>query len=152
MTLCAPPEQFHRHLECVRGYAFGRCEACTVRVQRSGLWQQRRRGVHCRRYAQSAIDPYASDKLASEYYLDFYQRQHGVEPVVFRFFNIYGPRQDPSSPYSGVISILPKGRKSLPVSVFGDGEQTRDFVFVSDLIKLLMRGLERPGAVTVQST
>ncbi|MBH3386436.1 NAD-dependent epimerase/dehydratase family protein [Pseudomonas juntendi] len=98
---------------------------------------------------KAPLTPYASDKLASEYYLDFYQRQHGVEPVVFRFFNIYGPRQDPSSPYSGVISIFAgRSQKSLPVSVFGDGEQTRDFVFVSDLIKLLMQGLERPGAVT----
>ncbi|AHC81375.1 NAD-dependent dehydratase [Pseudomonas monteilii SB3101] len=103
---------------------------------------------------KAPLTPYASDKLASEYYLDFYQRQHGLLPVVFRFFNIYGPRQDPSSPYSGVISIFAeRAQKSLPISVFGDGEQTRDFVFVSDLIKLLMQGLELPtdvaGAVNV---
>ena len=55
---------------------------------------------------KSPLTPYASDKLASEHYFDFYRRQHGLEPVVFRFFNIYGPRQDPSSPYSGVISIF----------------------------------------------
>lgn len=98
---------------------------------------------------KAPLTPYASDKLASEYYLDFYQRQHGLEPVIFRFFNIYGPRQDPSSPYSGVISIFAeRSQESLPVTVFGDGEQTRDFVFVSDLIKLLMQGLNRPGAVT----
>ncbi|MDO2137947.1 NAD-dependent epimerase/dehydratase family protein, partial [Escherichia coli] len=50
---------------------------------------------------KSPLTPYASDKLASEYYLDFYRRQHGLEPAIFRFFNVYGPRQDPSSPYSG---------------------------------------------------
>lgn len=55
---------------------------------------------------KSPLTPYASDKLASEYYLDFYRRQHGLEPAIFRFFNVYGPRQDPSSPYSGVISIF----------------------------------------------
>lgn len=66
------------------------------------------------------------DKLASEQYLDFYRRQHGLEPVVFRFFNIFGPRQDPSSPYSGVISIFSeRAVKGLPITVFGDGEQTR---------------------------
>ncbi|MBP8185630.1 MAG: NAD-dependent epimerase/dehydratase family protein, partial [Pseudomonas sp.] len=52
---------------------------------------------------KAPLTPYAVDKLASEYYLDFYRRQHGLEPAVFRFFNIFGPRQDPSSPYSGVL-------------------------------------------------
>lgn len=95
--------------------------------------------------AKAPLTPYASDKLASEYYLDFYRRQHGLEPVIFRFFNIFGPRQDPSSPYSGVISIFAeRAQKRLPISVFGDGEQTRDFFFVSDLVKLLMQGLELP--------
>lgn len=55
---------------------------------------------------KSPLTPYASDKLSSEYYLDFYRREHGLEPVILRFFNIFGPRQDPSSPYSGVISIF----------------------------------------------
>ena len=55
---------------------------------------------------KAPLTPYAADKLASEHYLDFYRRQHDLQPVVFRFFNIYGPRQDPSSPYSGVISIF----------------------------------------------
>lgn len=94
---------------------------------------------------KAPLTPYASDKLASEFYLDFYRRQHGLEPVIFRFFNIFGPRQDPSSPYSGVISIFSeRAQKGLPISVFGDGEQTRDFFFVSDLVKLLMQGLEFP--------
>lgn len=92
--------------------------------------------------AKSPLTPYAADKLASEYYLDFYRRQHGLEPVVLRFFNIFGPRQDPSSPYSGVISIFSqRARQRLPISLFGDGEQTRDFVYVGDLVQVLERAL-----------
>lgn len=104
--------------------------------------------------AKAPLTPYAADKLASEYYLDFYRRQHGLEPVVFRFFNIYGPRQDPSSPYSGVISIFTeRAQKGLPIAVFGDGEQTRDFVYVGDLVEVLVQALEASeltsGAVNV---
>ncbi|MDN7143436.1 NAD-dependent epimerase/dehydratase family protein [Pseudomonas sp. JQ170] len=103
---------------------------------------------------KAPLTPYAADKLASEFYLDFYRRQHGLEPVVLRFFNIFGPRQDPSSPYSGVISIfVEKGRNRQPVTVFGDGEQTRDFVYVADLVEILLQALqtEEPasGAVNV---
>ncbi|EJM81662.1 MULTISPECIES: NAD-dependent epimerase/dehydratase family protein [unclassified Pseudomonas] len=92
---------------------------------------------------KSPLTPYASDKLASEYYLDFYRREHGLEPVVLRFFNIFGPRQDPSSPYSGVISIFTERAISRkPVAIFGDGEQTRDFVFVEDLVSILVQAVE----------
>lgn len=70
---------------------------------------------------KAPLTPYASDKLASDYYFDFYRRQHALEPVVFRFFNIFGPRQDPSSPYSGVISIFSeRAQKGLPITIFGD--------------------------------
>lgn len=92
--------------------------------------------------AKAPLTPYAADKLASEHYLDFYRRQHGLEPAVFRFFNIFGPRQDPSSPYSGVISIFTqRAQQGLPISVFGDGEQTRDFFYVGDLVALLLQAL-----------
>jgi len=97
---------------------------------------------------KAPLTPYAADKLASEHYLDFYRRQHKLEPVVFRFFNIYGPRQDPSSPYSGVISIFTeRAQKGLPIAVFGDGEQTRDFLYVADLVEVLVQALEAPEAV-----
>ena len=92
--------------------------------------------------AKAPLTPYAADKLASEHYLDFYRRQHGLEPAVFRFFNVFGPRQDPSSPYSGVISIFTqRAQQGLPISVFGDGEQTRDFFYVGDLVALLLQAL-----------
>ena len=103
---------------------------------------------------KAPLTPYAADKLSSEYYLDFYRRQHGLEPVIFRFFNIFGPRQDPSSPYSGVISIFSeRAEKGLPITIFGDGEQTRDFVYVGDVVKLLVQAIEarevEEGAVNV---
>ncbi|OLU14336.1 NAD-dependent dehydratase [Pseudomonas sp. PA1(2017)] len=104
--------------------------------------------------AKAPLTPYASDKLASEHYLEFYARQHGLEPAIFRFFNVFGPRQDPSSPYSGVISIFTqRAQQGLPISVFGDGEQTRDFFYVADLVALLLQALDAgqppAGAVNV---
>jgi len=92
------------------------------------------------------LTPYAADKLAGEYYLGFYARQHGLDTTAFRFFNIFGPRQDPSSPYSGVISIFTdRILQAKPVTIFGDGLQTRDFVYVGDLVQLLARALKMPG-------
>ncbi|WP_165671321.1 NAD-dependent epimerase/dehydratase family protein [Metapseudomonas otitidis] len=103
---------------------------------------------------KAPLTPYASDKLASEHYLDFYRREHGLEPAIFRFFNIYGPRQDPSSPYSGVISIFTeRALAGTPITIFGDGEQTRDFLYIGDLVQVLADALEMPaveaGAVNV---
>ncbi|OEC34048.1 UDP-glucose 4-epimerase [Pseudomonas cuatrocienegasensis] len=104
--------------------------------------------------SKAPLTPYAADKLASEHYLEFYQRQHGLEPVIFRFFNIFGPRQDPSSPYSGVISIFTqRAQQGMPIRVFGDGEQTRDFFYIGDLVDVLVQALSapviEPGAVNV---
>jgi UDP-glucose 4-epimerase len=88
------------------------------------------------------LSPYAADKLAGEYYLRFYHAKFGIETTAFRFFNIFGPRQDPSSPYSGVISIfIERVSRGEPVTIFGDGRQTRDFVYVGDLVKLLAQAL-----------
>lgn len=88
------------------------------------------------------LSPYAADKLAGEHYLQFYTAKHGMRTTAFRFFNIYGPRQDPSSPYSGVISIfVNRALAGLPVTIFGDGRQTRDFVYVGDLVEILFAAL-----------
>ncbi|MCF6266081.1 MAG: NAD-dependent epimerase/dehydratase family protein [Desulfuromusa sp.] len=95
----------------------------------------------------SPLTPYAADKLASEYYIDFYRRQYGCLPAVFRFFNIFGSRQDPSSPYSGVISIfMQRAINNQPITVFGDGEQSRDFVYVADLVQLLADAVEKKNS------
>lgn len=97
------------------------------------------------------LSPYAVDKLSGELYLLHYFRTYGLCATSFRFFNIYGPRQDPSSPYSGVISIfVDRLMRSKPVAVYGDGMQTRDFVYVADLVELLARaihGKEGKGGV-----
>lgn len=94
------------------------------------------------------LSPYAADKLGGEHYVQFYHRQHGLAATSFRFFNIYGPRQDPSSPYSGVISVFTdRIRKGAPVTIYGDGRQTRDFVYVGDLAEILFRSLESPATV-----
>lgn len=94
--------------------------------------------------ASRPLSPYAADKLAGEHYLSHYARKHDLGATAFRFFNIYGPRQDPGSPYSGVISIfVDRLRSGGAVTIFGDGNQTRDFVYVGDLAALLVGALGR---------
>jgi nucleoside-diphosphate-sugar epimerase len=88
------------------------------------------------------LSPYAVDKLASENACGMYTRLYGLETVCLRYFNVYGPKQDPSSPYSGVISIFTDKLKKKEVpTIFGDGEQTRDFVFVSDVVEANMKAM-----------
>jgi len=88
------------------------------------------------------LSPYAVDKLASEYACGMYTKLYGLETVCLRYFNVYGPRQDPSSPYSGVISIFTnKLKNSETPTIFGDGEQTRDFVYISDVVEANMKAL-----------
>jgi UDP-glucose 4-epimerase len=88
------------------------------------------------------VSPYGIDKLASELALDYYAQVHGVPTTALRFFNVYGPRQDPSSPYSGVISIFAdRARAGRPLTIFGDGGQTRDFVYVGDVVRAIVAAL-----------
>jgi UDP-glucose 4-epimerase len=92
------------------------------------------------------VSPYGIDKLASEYALDYYATVHGVPTAALRFFNVYGPRQDPSSPYSGVISIFTdRARAGRPLAIFGDGLQTRDFVYVGDIVRAIAAALAHDG-------
>lgn len=96
--------------------------------------------------APRPLSPYAADKLAGEHYLAFYHRGGRLNATAFRFFNVFGPRQDPASPYSGVISIfLDRARRGAPITVYGDGEQTRDFVYVGDVVAALLAALDRQG-------
>jgi UDP-glucose 4-epimerase len=79
--------------------------------------------------------PYALAKLTGEYYLKVYAECYGLETVALRYFNVFGSRQDPSSMYSGVISIFSERiKKGLPITIYGDGRQTRDFVNVRDVV------------------
>lgn len=86
--------------------------------------------------------PYGIDKLAAEFYLDYYARLFGLTFTALRFMNVYGPRQDPKSWYSGVISIfLDKAVTNQQIMIFDDGEQTRDFVYVSDVAEVFAETL-----------
>ena len=83
--------------------------------------------------------PYAVHKLSGEHYLRVYSELFGLKTASLRFFNVYGPRQDPSSPYSGVISLfMSKAVSHQAPLMYGDGSQTRDFVFVKDVARALM--------------
>ena len=90
--------------------------------------------------------PYALQKLMGEYYGSVFASCFGVEAVSLRFFNVYGPRQDPSSPYSGVLSLFMKSAltRTAP-TIFGDGEQSRDFTYVEDVATLLRKAAVAKG-------
>jgi UDP-glucose 4-epimerase len=93
------------------------------------------------------LTPYAVQKLAVEHYLRIYQSLYGLETAGLRFFNVFGPRQDPSSPYSGVISIfMTQALKGEPPVIYGDGRQSRDFVFVGDAVQALISAAQAPSA------
>jgi UDP-glucose 4-epimerase len=81
------------------------------------------------------IAPYGIEKMTGEHYVLSWPRLYGVEGVALRYFNVFGPRQDPRSPYSGVISIfVDRAMSGREVTIYGDGEQSRDFVFVDDVV------------------
>ncbi len=93
------------------------------------------------------LSPYAVDKLASEYACAVYHQLFGLQTVRLRYFNVFGPRQDPSSPYSGVISIFAdRLATGSQVTIFGDGGQTRDFVYVADVVEANLRAAQVPEA------
>lgn len=89
------------------------------------------------------LSPYGADKLGSELHGRVAATLFRVPNIGLRFFNVYGPRQDPNSPYSGVISIFSaRAAAGLPITIHGDGQQTRDFVFVADVVSHLFRAME----------
>jgi UDP-glucose 4-epimerase len=89
------------------------------------------------------ITAYGADKLGCEHHGRVATLIHNVPTTGFRFFNVYGPRQDPSSPYSGVISIFTsRVRKSQGLELFGDGQQLRDFVYVKDVVRFLRAAMD----------
>lgn len=90
--------------------------------------------------------PYAVQKLMGEHYAGVFHSCFGLETVALRFFNVYGERQDPSSPYSGVLSLFTKALlERVPPTIFGDGEQTRDFTYVEDVASLCIKAATVPG-------
>ena len=93
---------------------------------------------------------YGLDKYSCERNAAIAWEFHGVPSVGLRFFNVYGPRQDARSPYSGVISkFVANAQAGLPLTFFGDGEQTRDFIYVGDIVKLLVASLAHANGADV---
>ena len=94
------------------------------------------------------LSPYAVAKLVGEYYSQVFDRTYGLETVSLRYINVFGPRQDPGSQYSGVISrfLLALNRGESPV-IYGDGEQSRDFTYVSNVVDANLRAAESQEAV-----
>ena len=92
------------------------------------------------------LSPYAAGKLAGEYSVRVYAETMGLDGVSLRYFNVFGPRQDPSSPYSGVISLFNRamGRGDRPI-IYGDGGQTRDFTFVANVVRANLLALDADG-------
>ena len=94
------------------------------------------------------LSPYAAQKLAGEHYCRIWQQLHGLETVSLRYFNVYGPGQDPQSEYAAVIPkfITAVLRGDTP-TVFGDGEQSRDFIYIEDIVNANLRAAMQPEAV-----
>jgi UDP-glucose 4-epimerase len=91
------------------------------------------------------LSAYGADKLGCELHARIAASIHGVPTVGLRFFNVYGPRQDPNSPYSGVISVFCERIMSgSPLTVYGDGDQVRDFIHVSDVVRLTIKAMTTP--------
>ena len=97
--------------------------------------------------ATAPLSPYALQKLVAEQYCQMFTQLYGLETVTIRYFNVFGPRQDPSSPYSGVISLfisaLCENRRP---TIYGDGEQTRDFTYVANVVDGVLRACAAPKA------
>jgi nucleoside-diphosphate-sugar epimerase len=93
------------------------------------------------------LSPYALQKVIGEQYLRMFTRLYGLETVAIRYFNVFGPRQDPTSPYSGVISVFATALlENRPPTIYGDGEQTRDFTYVANVVDGVLRACEAPRA------
>jgi nucleoside-diphosphate-sugar epimerase len=93
------------------------------------------------------LSPYALQKVIGEQYLRMFTKLYGLETVSIRYFNVFGPRQDPSSPYSGVISVFATALlENRPPTIYGDGEQTRDFTYVANVVDGVLRACEAAGA------
>src|SRR3712207_7802621 len=93
------------------------------------------------------LSPYALQKLVAEQYCQMFTKLYGLETVTIRYFNVFGPRQDPSSAYSGVISLfitalLARRRPT----IYGDGEQTRDFTYVANVVDGVLKACVAPNA------
>src|SRR6187551_1153013 len=93
------------------------------------------------------LSPYALQKLVAEQYCQMFTRLYGLETVTIRYFNVFGPRQDPSSPYSGVISVfISAACQGRQPTIYGDGEHTRDFTYVANVVDGVLKACHAANA------
>jgi UDP-glucose 4-epimerase len=93
------------------------------------------------------ISPYAVAKLAGEHYMISFYRCYGLETVCLRYFNVFGPRQDPTSPYSGVLAkFITRMLKGETPVIFGDGSQSRDFTYIDNVVQANLRAIKAPAS------
>jgi nucleoside-diphosphate-sugar epimerase len=113
----------------------------------SSAYGERGTGPKVEDQLPNPLSPYAVAKLVGEYYCQVFTHVYGLEAVALRYFNVFGPRQDPSSPYSGVISkFITALLGGEPPVVYGDGEQSRDFTYVANVVDANLRAAEAPDA------
>ncbi len=96
------------------------------------------------KHPKNPLSPYGLSKLTGEKYAEFYSKFYGLNIVIIRPFNVYGPKQDPRNPYTGVIStFLDKALRGESIPIYGDGSQSRDFIYVDDLVDLSIKILSK---------
>jgi len=142
----APRESFTRNqvgfmnvLEAARVYSKHLVFASSAAVYGDGS------GVQSEIGKTSALSPYAADKLSNEMYAKVYAQLYGVSSIALRYFNIYGPRQNPH--YAGVIGkFIENVLRGDPLTIYGDGEQTRNFIDVRDVARVNVAALENKGS------
>ena len=92
------------------------------------------------------VSPYAASKLAGEHYCRIFSRLYGLETVSLRYFNVFGPRQDPDSQYAAVVPLfIQAALDGVPLTVHGDGMQSRDFTYIDNVVQANLRAMEAPG-------
>jgi UDP-glucose 4-epimerase len=92
------------------------------------------------------VTPYAASKLAGEHYCRIFSKLYGLETVSLRYFNVFGPRQDPDSQYAAVVPLfIQAALDGVPLTVHGDGMQSRDFTFIDNVVQANLRAMEAPG-------
>lgn len=114
----------------------------------SAVYGQIDRPMHGETDLPAPASPYAIAKLAGEHYMALFAEAYQVPTVTLRYFNVYGPRQDPNSPYAAAVAIFAaRARANQAITIFGDGEQTRDFVYVEDVARANMLAAEQGTGV-----
>jgi UDP-glucose 4-epimerase len=151
------PESFARYAECYRTNVLGTwnvLEACLgqrarklVFASSSAVYAELPDAPKSEADCPEPTSPYGISKLEGEHLLEIYREQRGLASVALRFFNVYGPRQPADSAYAAAVPIfMERGLRGETLTIYGDGRQTRDFVFVDDVAEAVVRAAESPAS------